>query len=203
MPGLYWHRITDEAGKRFFEDTWKVAPEADRIGYRFRGGRAARVRTPPAAVRRGLRSLQHRRQLLSLWLDPGAGRHGADRPASRRRVGRRLFHARHRDLRRHGPDRPVAAASGRALRQASTWTRPSPRARTATASSIACARRWRERGAVRAVSRAASDSGRSIAARAARRRSSIARCCAARRRRDARPASPRRPGRRPAARARR
>jgi allophanate hydrolase subunit 2 len=23
----------------FFEDTWKVAPEADRIGYRFRGGR--------------------------------------------------------------------------------------------------------------------------------------------------------------------
>ena len=28
-----------EAGKHFFEDTWKVAPEADRIGYRFRGGR--------------------------------------------------------------------------------------------------------------------------------------------------------------------
>lgn len=39
LPGLYWHRITDEAGLRFFEDTWKVAPEADRIGYRFRGGR--------------------------------------------------------------------------------------------------------------------------------------------------------------------
>ena len=39
MPGLYWHRITEAAGKRFFEDTWKVAPEADRIGYRFRGGR--------------------------------------------------------------------------------------------------------------------------------------------------------------------
>jgi biotin-dependent carboxylase-like uncharacterized protein len=38
MTGLYWHRITAEAGKRFFEDTWKVAPEADRIGYRFRGG---------------------------------------------------------------------------------------------------------------------------------------------------------------------
>lgn len=38
LPGLYWHRITKAAGKRFFEDTWKVAPEADRIGYRFRGG---------------------------------------------------------------------------------------------------------------------------------------------------------------------
>jgi biotin-dependent carboxylase-like uncharacterized protein len=40
MPGLYWHRISDAAGKHFFEDMWKVAPEADRIGYRFRGGRA-------------------------------------------------------------------------------------------------------------------------------------------------------------------
>ncbi len=38
LPGIYWHRITEAAGKRFFEDTWKVAPEADRIGYRFRGG---------------------------------------------------------------------------------------------------------------------------------------------------------------------
>jgi biotin-dependent carboxylase-like uncharacterized protein len=39
LPGLYWHRITKEAGQHFFEDVWKVAPEADRIGYRFRGGR--------------------------------------------------------------------------------------------------------------------------------------------------------------------
>lgn len=39
LPGLYWHRLTEMAGKHFFEDTWKVAPEADRIGYRFRGGR--------------------------------------------------------------------------------------------------------------------------------------------------------------------
>jgi len=38
VPGIYWHRITDAAGKRFFEETWKVAPEADRIGYRFKGG---------------------------------------------------------------------------------------------------------------------------------------------------------------------
>jgi biotin-dependent carboxylase-like uncharacterized protein len=40
LPGLYWHRLTEEAGRTFFEDVWKVAPEADRIGYRFRGGRA-------------------------------------------------------------------------------------------------------------------------------------------------------------------
>jgi biotin-dependent carboxylase-like uncharacterized protein len=40
IPGLYWHRITEQSGKNFFDDVWKVAPEADRIGYRFRGGRA-------------------------------------------------------------------------------------------------------------------------------------------------------------------
>jgi biotin-dependent carboxylase-like uncharacterized protein len=39
LPGLYWHRITEESGRNFFADTWKVAPEADRIGYRFRSGR--------------------------------------------------------------------------------------------------------------------------------------------------------------------
>jgi len=40
VPGLYWHRVTDRSGQHFYEDTWKVAPEADRIGYRFKGGRA-------------------------------------------------------------------------------------------------------------------------------------------------------------------
>ena len=39
LPGLYWHRITEAAQKAFFEDTWKVANEADRMGYRFQGGR--------------------------------------------------------------------------------------------------------------------------------------------------------------------
>lgn len=39
LPGLYWHRVSDVAARQFFEDTWKVAPEADRIGYRFRGGK--------------------------------------------------------------------------------------------------------------------------------------------------------------------
>ena len=49
LPGLYWHRITDAAGRQFFADVWKVAPEADRIGYRFKGGKPLEFvpRTPP------------------------------------------------------------------------------------------------------------------------------------------------------------
>jgi biotin-dependent carboxylase-like uncharacterized protein len=49
LPGLYWHRITDAAGQGFFSDTWKVAPEADRIGYRFKGGKPLEFvpRKPP------------------------------------------------------------------------------------------------------------------------------------------------------------
>ena len=39
MPGLYFHRLTEEASGTFFADTWSVAPEADRIGYRYRHGR--------------------------------------------------------------------------------------------------------------------------------------------------------------------
>ena len=49
LPGLYWHRITEAAGKQFFEDIWKVANEADRIGYRFKGGKPLEFvpREPP------------------------------------------------------------------------------------------------------------------------------------------------------------
>ncbi len=39
LPGLYWHRITEAAQNGFFKDTWQVANEADRMGYRFKGGR--------------------------------------------------------------------------------------------------------------------------------------------------------------------
>jgi biotin-dependent carboxylase-like uncharacterized protein len=39
LAGLYFHRLTEESAKSFFEDTWTVAPEADRIGYRYRKGR--------------------------------------------------------------------------------------------------------------------------------------------------------------------
>ncbi|MEF2074304.1 biotin-dependent carboxyltransferase family protein [Consotaella aegiceratis] len=39
LPGLYWFRMTEGSHEAFFDDEWKVAPEADRMGYRFRGGR--------------------------------------------------------------------------------------------------------------------------------------------------------------------
>ena len=49
VAGLYWHRLTEDSGRRFFEDTWMVAPEADRMGYRFQGGRTLEFieREPP------------------------------------------------------------------------------------------------------------------------------------------------------------
>ena len=40
IPGLYWHRVVEESQTSFFNDTWKVAPECDRMGYRFRDGAA-------------------------------------------------------------------------------------------------------------------------------------------------------------------
>ena len=44
VPGLYFHRLTEASAATFFEDTWTVAPEADRIGYRYRHGRALEFR---------------------------------------------------------------------------------------------------------------------------------------------------------------
>ena len=38
LPGLYWYRVTEASQQNFFADQGKVAPEADRMGYRFRGG---------------------------------------------------------------------------------------------------------------------------------------------------------------------
>ncbi len=38
VPGLYDHRVTKSSLDRFFDEEWKVAPEADRMGYRFKGG---------------------------------------------------------------------------------------------------------------------------------------------------------------------
>jgi biotin-dependent carboxylase-like uncharacterized protein len=38
LLGLYDFRVTKATLDGFFADTWKVATEADRIGYRFRGG---------------------------------------------------------------------------------------------------------------------------------------------------------------------
>lgn len=49
LPGLYAHRLQEESATGFFEDQWKVASEADRMGYRFKGGRPLQFvdREPP------------------------------------------------------------------------------------------------------------------------------------------------------------
>jgi len=39
LTGLYHHRLSDESARSFFEDSWIVS-EADRTGYRYKGGRA-------------------------------------------------------------------------------------------------------------------------------------------------------------------
>ncbi|MDO6452894.1 biotin-dependent carboxyltransferase family protein [Neptunomonas phycophila] len=38
IPGMYIHRLVDAAVEQFYEDTWTVGSEADRIGYRFKDG---------------------------------------------------------------------------------------------------------------------------------------------------------------------
>jgi len=39
LPGLYYHRLEASAVESFFSDVWAVAPDADRIGYRYKNGR--------------------------------------------------------------------------------------------------------------------------------------------------------------------
>ncbi|MGB3818767.1 MAG: allophanate hydrolase, partial [Achromobacter pulmonis] len=40
VPGLYDHRLMPESAASFYEDAWSVTSEADRIGYRYKKGRA-------------------------------------------------------------------------------------------------------------------------------------------------------------------
>lgn len=49
LPGLYFHRLQEESAHSFFAETWRVAAEADRIGYRYKGGTPLKFheRTPP------------------------------------------------------------------------------------------------------------------------------------------------------------
>lgn len=49
VTGLYAHRLTEESLDGFFDDIWTVGTEADRMGYRFKGGRALefKPRTQP------------------------------------------------------------------------------------------------------------------------------------------------------------
>lgn len=49
LPGLYFHRLQEASATSFFADTWTVGSEADRIGYRYKGGTPLQFheRTPP------------------------------------------------------------------------------------------------------------------------------------------------------------
>lgn len=49
LPGLYNYRLKPESEEAFYADTWTVGTEADRMGYRFSGGRHLQFkdRTPP------------------------------------------------------------------------------------------------------------------------------------------------------------
>jgi len=49
LSGLYVHRLTPDSAAQFFTDTWHVGTEADRIGYRLKGGMPLdyHPRTPP------------------------------------------------------------------------------------------------------------------------------------------------------------
>ena len=49
LPGIYDYRLEPDAVESFYGDVWAVGSEADRIGYRFKGGSALKFkdRTPP------------------------------------------------------------------------------------------------------------------------------------------------------------
>jgi biotin-dependent carboxylase-like uncharacterized protein len=49
LPGLYHHRLEEVSARSFFDDTWTVGSEADRIGYRYKNGTLLqfKARTPP------------------------------------------------------------------------------------------------------------------------------------------------------------
>ena len=49
LPGIYFHRLEEASVGSFFRDTWTVGSEADRIGYRYKGGQPLKflARTPP------------------------------------------------------------------------------------------------------------------------------------------------------------
>ena len=109
IRGLYDERVQPDSMATFLSEQWTVASEADRIGYRLKGGTPLDFvpRTPPFGARR--RPVEHRRRLLSDRIHPGAGGAGTDRAAPGRGVRRRLHDDRHGDQRRHGPDRAAAA----------------------------------------------------------------------------------------------
>ena len=117
LPGLYWHRITEAAGQAFFEDTWKVAPEADRIGYRFRGGRPLEFvpREPPFGAGSDPSNIVDACYPYGSIQVPG----GTEPIVLHRDAvsGGGYFMIGTVISRRHGPDRPVAAQQSGAVRR--------------------------------------------------------------------------------------
>ena len=74
LPGLYFHRITDEFGEVVLRGhlDGRTGGRPHRLS--LPQGAAAGLPRAQAAVRRRLRSIEHRRCRLSLRLDPGARR---------------------------------------------------------------------------------------------------------------------------------
>ena len=115
-PGLYWHRITEAAGRHFFEDAWKVAPEADRIGYRFRGADRPLEfvpREPPFGAGSDPSNIVDACYPYGSIQVPGG--HGTHSAASRRGLRRRLFHDRNSHLGRSRSDWTAATSCWRAF----------------------------------------------------------------------------------------
>ena len=162
LVGLHSYRLTEDSLARFTDTEWKVTPDANRVGYRFRGAELEFVpREQP--LRRGQRPRQRHRLRLPGRVGAGPRRRRADRAAAGRGHRRRLRDARHRRQRRPRPARP----------------RPRPATGRASCPSTSTAR-WRSAGTA---------SARSTASVPARLRSEEARPWAATPSRPARPAS--------------
>ena len=100
LTGLYHYRLTDESARTFFDDEWTVAPEADRIGYRYKNGRALqfRPREQPFGAGADPSNIVDACYPIGSIQVPAGLR--ADHPAPRRGVGRRLRDDRHGHQRR-------------------------------------------------------------------------------------------------------
>ena len=119
VVGLSTYRLQPEQPRGVPRDEWTVTPDANRIGYRYRGGELRFVdREPPHGAGSDPSNVDRHR--LPHRLDPGAGRRRADRAARRRRHRRRLRHDRDDHQRRPRPRR--AEQDERARRASSRWT---------------------------------------------------------------------------------
>ena len=85
--GLYSHRLTADSLAAFLETDWVVTPNADRVGYRYRGVELPVRRARRGALRRRQQPVEHLLAQLPLRGDPAARRRRADRAHEGRRHG--------------------------------------------------------------------------------------------------------------------